>query len=81
MDETLAIVSRMDACSAPVGKDQLTTDDDSTQRRVRQINANSATVDENRAAATERHLATLEAALAEQRRDLCQLLDETRRWQ
>jgi hypothetical protein len=81
MDETLAIVSRMEAYSAPFGMDQLTTDDDSTRRRVRQINASSVTVDETRAVATERHLATLEAALAEQHRDLRQLLDETRRWQ
>jgi hypothetical protein len=81
MDETLAIVSRMEAYSAPVGKDQLTMDDDSTRRRVRQINASSATADETRAVATERHLSTLEAALAEQRRDLRQLLEETRRWQ
>jgi hypothetical protein len=81
MDETLAIASRMEAYSTPVGKDQLTIDDDSTRRRIRQINASSATADETRAVATERHLSTLEAALAEQRRDLRQLLEETRRWQ
>jgi hypothetical protein len=50
------------------------------RRRVRQVNASQGNGDDARIA-TDRRLADLETSVAEQRRDLRQLLDETRRWQ
>jgi hypothetical protein len=80
MDDTLAIVSRMEAYSTGYNKDQNSSDDDVMRRRVRQVNVSQGNGDEARIA-TDRRLADLETSVAEQRRDLRQLLDETRRWQ
>jgi hypothetical protein len=80
MDDALTIVSRMKAYGTGYNKDQNSSDDDVMRRRDCQVNVSQGIGDEARTA-TDRRLADLETSVAEQRRDLRQLLDETRRWQ